>query len=218
MVRSATLCALVLALSATAAESNAAADVKPFGSAHPLMPLIQPGGPPISPSHDLGAGSRLRVSNDAPGRTLPLDALIPEPPHPWDPTKYVVALYIDSTFGTKDAVRMEVTTKSPTPLGPDGLPYPRDVISVTLALGRNVSWAKELVAWNSAFGRVAAVTATRGSTPQTMILRRGPGGTDTLVFRKPGIFGIWYDANHFETSQFWTVFGGTDVLFTWIKE
>jgi hypothetical protein len=153
-----------------------------------------------------------------PGRTLRLDSLIPEPPHPADPTKYVIALFIDSGWLPRNGVRMEVTVKSPTPQGPDGLPYPRDVAAITLTLGPNVHWAKEIVAWNFCTGRLAAVTARPGVPPQRMVIRRLCGGTHTIAFRKPGTFGIWYDANNFESSQFWTVFGGTDVLFTWMSE
>lgn len=209
-------------LVASEADATAAADVVDrFTRAAEAMPLLRPVAPPTSVSRKIASDSCICISNNIPGRTLRLDSLIPEPPHPDDPTKFVIALFVDSgrpfPFPSRNAVRMEVTVKSPTPQGPNGLPYPRDVAAITLALGPNVSWAKEIVAWNFCTGRVGVVTARPGS-PQRMVVRQICGGTHTIVFRKPGSFGIWFDTNNFESSQFWAVFGGTDVLFTWISE
>jgi hypothetical protein len=40
-------------------------------------------------------------------------------------------------------------------------------------------------------------------------------GADTIVFRKPGFWGIWHDVGHFPATQFWRAYGGTVADFMW---
>jgi hypothetical protein len=43
-------------------------------------------------------------------------------------------------------------------------------------------------------------------------------GADTIVFRKPKLFGIWWDVCRFPNDQFWRVFGGKVATFTWFRD
>ena len=43
-------------------------------------------------------------------------------------------------------------------------------------------------------------------------------GTDTIVFRKPGFWGIWHDVGHFQSDTFWQAFGGTWADFSWFVD
>jgi hypothetical protein len=43
-------------------------------------------------------------------------------------------------------------------------------------------------------------------------------GADTIVFPKPGFWGVWHDIAHMPPEEFWPVFGGTKINFVWITD
>lgn len=89
-----------------------------------------------------------------------------------------------------------------------------------------VGWAKEIVAWNLIAKRTGFIHRpghVRDLT--TMTIQRAKTtanpsqqGTDTIVLRKPGFAGFWKDMYHFPISEFWDLWGGREVIFTWIKD
>lgn len=85
---------------------------------------------------------------------------------------------------------------------------------------------KEIWAWNSCQGRLATLFQPGlqpGQTPTVNSVRLsltrpaifGDPGPTTLVFRKPGFFGIWMDIGHFDPDSFWGLADGKVVRFTW---
>jgi hypothetical protein len=43
------------------------------------------------------------------------------------------------------------------------------------------------------------------------------GDADTIVLRKPGAFGFWYDAAHWAPEHFWRLHGGRRVKYVWLS-
>jgi hypothetical protein len=98
-------------------------------------------------------------------------------------------------------------------------PVPKNQALVGLA--NNREWAKEIWADNLCSGRIGSVfQGGTNSTPRRMLLDRPDctEGADTIVFRKPGVFGIWYDVGHFPPEIFWQAFGGTWADYTWVLD
>ncbi len=96
-------------------------------------------------------------------------------------------------------------------------PVPRNQVLVGLANGTD--WAKEIWSENLCSGRLGSVYQEGpSSTPRRMLLSMPVcrEGTDTIVFRKPGFWGIWHDVGHFPPEVFWQAFGGTVADFTWV--
>jgi hypothetical protein len=136
-----------------------------------------------------------------PGSTLSLAGLNPLPQG---------NLLLSVRFSTGDLLRLLVEPGAPFGIGAN---------QTQVGLASSVSWAKEIVAWNLCRGRLSSVfQATTNSTPTFMLLQRGCDGADTIIFRKPGFLGIWYDIGHFDDRLFWTVFGGRRLTFTWLVE
>jgi hypothetical protein len=89
---------------------------------------------------------------------------------------------------------------------------------VLIRLANATDWAKEIWAFNLCSGRLGSVfQEDPNSTPRSMLLSRAScrEGADSIVFRKPGFFGIWHDVGHFDSGSFWSTFGGTVATFTW---
>jgi hypothetical protein len=99
-------------------------------------------------------------------------------------------------------------------------PVPKDQVDV--GLRAVTDWAKEIWADNLCLGRVAAVFHAGKSTTTMNRMRInfpiGYEGADTIVFRKPGFWGIWHDVAHLPPQQFWRAFGGTRIDFTWLTD
>jgi hypothetical protein len=95
-------------------------------------------------------------------------------------------------------------------------PVPRNQALVGLA---NITgWAKEIWSDNLCSGRLGSVfQGGVNTTPRRMLLDQAScaNGADTIVFRKPGFLGIWYDVGHFPPGLFWRAFGGTWGDYTW---
>jgi hypothetical protein len=98
-------------------------------------------------------------------------------------------------------------------------PVPRN--QVLLGLANGTSWPKEIWADNLCSGRVASVYQETTNPIFRRMLLDAPdcyAGVDTVVFRKPGLFGIWHEVCHFEPNDFWRAFGGTRCDFVWVKD
>lgn len=139
-----------------------------------------------------------------PGGKQSLDELVANPP---DPTRtWVMAWYWPPGENADDTFKIEIETAP-------GLT--KDEVIVGLAT--RVDWAKEIVAWNACTGAVSRLhQAINGALPVEMRVRRIDA--HTLVFRKPKLFGVWTDIIHLNTEQFWNVFGGKKVTFTWMRD
>jgi hypothetical protein len=92
---------------------------------------------------------------------------------------------------------------------------------VLVGLANATDWAKEIWALNLCSGRLGSVYQEGpNSTPRRTLLS-APScreGADTIVFRKPGFWGIWHDVGHFPPELFWRAFGGTVADFTWVVD
>jgi hypothetical protein len=90
--------------------------------------------------------------------------------------------------------------------------------SVGLANRCRSCWNKQIEAWNlcqqSLF--TIEVSCTAGMLPFNV--NKGCFQTDTLIFRKPKFFGAWTDMFHIVETEFWSAFGGTRALFTWVAD
>jgi hypothetical protein len=98
-----------------------------------------------------------------------------------------------------------------------GLNLAPNEMSITLV--SNVTWAKEIVAWNffSGYG-TTLYTKDQSRGPISMRITRGScaSTTHTIVLRKAGWFpGSMYDMYHFDPGNFWTLWGGKSVTITW---
>ncbi len=88
-----------------------------------------------------------------------------------------------------------------------------------VGLATEVDWAKEIYAWNFCLGKIASVHQNqRNPTPSYMMLQKGCGGTDTIVFTKPQFWGVWADVGGFDYHLFWPLFGGKRLTFTWLLD
>jgi hypothetical protein len=93
-----------------------------------------------------------------------------------------------------------------------------DGIDFRVGLANSTELAKEIWSFNLCSGRLSSIYQEgANSTPRTMLLSRAScrEDADTIVFRKPGSFGIWHDVGHWPDAYFWSAFGGTVATFTW---
>ena len=125
---------------------------------------------------------------------------------------WVIAVQLDSApFNWARLILRNGATFNP--------PVPRDQVLVGLANGTD--WAKEIWSENLCSGRLGSVYQDGPNlTPRRMLLNMPTcrEGTDTIVFRKPGFWGIWHDVGHFPPELFWQAFGGTVADFTWVTD
>jgi hypothetical protein len=129
--------------------------------------------------------------------------LIANPPADIDPNLPITILVLPPSG---DILTLEVFPSTSRPLPPD---------EVRVGLATSVDWAKQIVAWTvcpphhhqyvrrDSKGLAVWMTVTRAEN------------IDLLVFRKPKIFGIWFDIFHFDMNEFIDVFGGRFNRFTW---
>jgi hypothetical protein len=102
---------------------------------------------------------------------------------------------------------------------------PVSMTEALIGLANATSWDKEIWADNLCSGRIGSVfQAGTNATARRMLLQQAVcrEGADTVVFRKPGFFGIWHDVGHFPPGSgpggFWRFFGGTVADFTWVVD
>lgn len=133
----------------------------------------------------------------------------PSPPAKSGEDFWVIAVYLDSApFNAARLILRNGATFDP--------PVPRNQVLVGLA--NATEWAKEIWAENLCSGRTGSVYQEGpNGTPRRMLLTMPAcrEGADTIVFRKPGLWGTWHDVGHFPPELFWQAFGGTVADFTW---
>jgi hypothetical protein len=98
-------------------------------------------------------------------------------------------------------------------------PVPENQVLVGLANGTD--WPKEIWAANLCSGRLGSVYQEGPNSIPRRLLLDAPSareGADTIVFRKPGFFGIWHEVGYFPPELFWRAFGGTVIDFTWVTD
>jgi hypothetical protein len=129
--------------------------------------------------------------------------LVANPPADIDPNLPITILVLPPSG---DVLTLEVFPSTSPALPPN---------EVRVGLATAVDWAKQIVAWTvcpphhhqyvrrDSRGLARWMTVTRAEN------------IDLLVFRKPKIFGIWFDIFHFAMPQFIDVFGGRFTRFTW---
>jgi hypothetical protein len=82
-------------------------------------------------------------------------------------------------------------------------------------LASAVDWAKQIVAWTICPPHHHQYVRRDGKgIPVWMTVTRADN-IDMLVFRKPKVFGIWFDIFYFDMNEFIDVFGGRFNRFTW---
>jgi hypothetical protein len=132
------------------------------------------------------------------------------PPGPY--ADWLIAVFLDVQGWNAAALHVwDGATNNP--------PIPKNQVLVGLANG--TSWPKEIWADNLCSGRVSSVYHETTNASYRRMLLGSPdcyNGADTIVFRKPGLFGIWHEVSHFEPNDFWRAFGGTRCDFHWVKD
>ena len=132
-------------------------------------------------------------------------------PPPDGSNDYVIAMWIDNWNVLQLKVFNGATSDPPVPKN-----------QVDVGLKAVTDWPKEIWANNLCFGRASAVFHPGNSQTAMNRLRLDEPvcweGIDTIVFRKPGFWGVWHDIAHLAPQQFWRVFGGTKINFIWITD
>lgn len=96
-----------------------------------------------------------------------------------------------------------------------------DQMLVLLRTSRNM-WRKEISAWSFCEGHSTTIATdgpNRGAVG--MMIQRGQcggGDSDNIILRKAGLFGVMYDAYHFQFERFWPTWAGKVVTFTWLSD
>jgi hypothetical protein len=129
--------------------------------------------------------------------------LIANPPAGTDPNLPITILVVPPS---RDVLTLEVFPSTSRTLPPD---------EVRVGLATAVDWAKQIVAWTVCppHHHQYVRRDSRG-VAQWMTVTRAEN-IDLLVFRKPKVFGIWFDIFHFAMPEFIDVFGGKFARFTW---
>jgi hypothetical protein len=148
-----------------------------------------------------------------PGTTISLSgvrtALVTTPP----PVTLAVILQIVNFWGrvnSGDFLSLKVELGASFGIAPN---------QMQVGLASAVGWAKEIYAWNLCMGKLASVHQDGPNpTPSFMMLMNECGGADTIVFTKPQLGGVWADVSNFNPSEFWSVFGGMRLTFTWVGD
>lgn len=98
-------------------------------------------------------------------------------------------------------------------------------VLIVLAAGPRVTWYKAVVAWNKYTGELPQkVEVVDGSAPDTMKLTRSScnsgrsTGADTIFFSKAKRLGVHSNMYHLDTNQFWNLYGGKVLTFTWVRD
>jgi hypothetical protein len=178
------------------------------GGGEPGGPSPAPSPPPpaISISQIVG-GSCIRAYYGVPGVRL---GLVQHDRLPFTITVLGLQWTAYGVFESGDAVRLIVDDPAPFRLQPN---------QMLVTLASTVGAPKEIVAWNVVRGRLSSVFQPGPSIVSTrMLLTQDCEGADTIVFRAPKAFGIWWDLVHFDPKPFWSMYGGLRLAFTWFAE
>jgi hypothetical protein len=130
-------------------------------------------------------------------------------PPPGGGPAWIIGIALDSGWNWARLTLRDGATVNP--------PVPKSQALVGLA--NSTDWAKEIWADNLCSGRIGSVFQEgTNSTPRRMLLNAPDcwEGTDTIVFRKPGFWGIWHDVGHVRPDVFWQAFGGTWGDWNWV--
>ena len=92
-----------------------------------------------------------------------------------------------------------------------------------IGLRTDMDWPKELECYNYCHGRQFAVyqDGPSGSAVSMRITRAttcAVGLTDTIVFRKPQVFGIWGNVGWINSINFWLAAGRRRITFRWVRD
>ncbi len=146
---------------------------------------------------------------------MPLSGLNPLP-SPAAGSNFItlaIILFVNNIWGktfSGDLLKLQVDPGAPFGIASD---------EMQVGLATQVSWAKEIYAWNASRGKLASVKQNGPNlTPSFMLLKQGCDGAQTIVFTKPQRFGVWADVANFDPALFWTVFGGRRLTFTWLTD
>jgi hypothetical protein len=138
-------------------------------------------------------------------------------PLPAGQTQYRAAIFVkDFLSFTTDAVRME---------WPPGQTLPANQTEIVLRVGAPNfphTWAKEVYGWTYCRLRTRGASHPGGGWPGEAVLpltraQCEAGDADTIVFAKPGFWGVWTDVFHWTPESFWGLHSGRRVTYTWLQ-
>jgi hypothetical protein len=133
----------------------------------------------------------------------PIRDLIANPPSSIDPNLPITILVL-SPAG--DVLVLEVFPSTTLALPPD---------EVRVGLSTAVDWAKQIVAWTVCPPHHHQYVRRDSKGVAVWMTVSRADNIDLLVFRKPRIFGVWFDIFNFDMNEFIDVFGGKFCRFTW---
>jgi hypothetical protein len=155
----------------------------------------------------------LCVVGNMPGTTISLSGIPTTFPAGQNSLTIGVPLQIQNFWGTVPSGDFLKLVLEP------GAAFSLDADQMLVGLASDVGWAKKVYAYNFCLGELSSVfQAGPNPVPNFMLLMKGCGGADTIVFAKPQAFGIWADVSNLEPSQFWSVLGGKRLTFTWVGD
>jgi hypothetical protein len=154
------------------------------------------------------------MASGVPGVTQSLSVINPLPPPPAGQTTLTIAVGLlafsiyQNKFVSTDWLRLVVE---------DGAPFGIASDQMHVGLASEVNWAKNIHSWSLCKGTLVVVyQGQKNPVANYMGLDRGCDGADTIVFSKPKALGAWWDIANFDITDFWTVFGGKRLTFTWV--
>jgi len=166
-------------------------------------------------SHTVGH-TCICMASGVPGITQSLSAINPLPSPPAGQTAVTIAVGLlawsiyQSKFVVTDWLRLVVEDGAAYGIGPNRM---------HVGLASEVNWAKNIHAWSLCQGTLVVVyQGQKNSVANYMGFDRGCNGADTIVFSKPKTLGAWWDIANFDITDFWTVFGGKRLTFTWVSD
>lgn len=132
--------------------------------------------------------------------------LIANPPADTDPNLPLTILVLPPSG---DVLTLEVFPSTTRPLPPD---------EVRVGLGTAVDWAKQVVAWTVCPPHHHQYVRRDSKSAAAWMTVTRADSIDFLVFRKPKVFGIWFDIFYFDMNEFIDVLGGRFNRFTWYQD
>jgi hypothetical protein len=100
-------------------------------------------------------------------------------------------------------------------------PWPAPVLpsdEVQVGLGSAVDWAKQIVGWTVCPPHYHQYVRTDGKEAVGYMKVSRADNLSAIVFRKPKVFGIWFDIFYFGLPEFIDVLGGRYAGFTWYRD
>jgi len=156
--------------------------------------------------HDVGSALARTCVSTSPGTFLSLTVvrdLLATPPPDHDPN---LPLTIAIRPPSGDALTLEVFPLA-SPVLPSG--------DVQVGLATAVNWAKQIVAWTVCPPQHHQYVRRDSKGVADWMAVSRSDNLNALVFRKPRIFGIWFDMFYFDMPEFIDVLGGRYARFTW---